>query len=67
LNKVLESLVQPGNPECPPISVDTSGEEMIRILLNRVQNLEGKVGQQQYLIETLKRNMEAEKEKSELM
>ena len=66
LDKALEPL-HPVEIEFPKITVDTTAEELIRILTTRLQNLEMKVHRQNLMIESFKANADLEKQKSELM
>jgi hypothetical protein len=64
LNKAMESL-HPPEIEFPKITVDTTAEELIRILTTRLQNLEVKVHHQNQIIESFQSNADLEKQKSE--
>lgn len=59
--------VIPPDTEFPQITMDTSSEELLRILVGRLQNLEIKVHHQNQVIDLFKRNFEDEKNKNELL
>jgi hypothetical protein len=66
LDKAMEALI-PSEIEFPKITVDTTAEELIRILTTRLQNLELKVHHQNQVIESFKSNADLEKQKSDHM
>jgi hypothetical protein len=56
-------MIPPPLPEFPEITIDTSAEELLRILTGRLHSLETRVHHQNQVIESLKQNSELEKEK----